>query len=394
MMGKERTSVTYSAGESTATAVEEREFLYRELPVALPTDEGGRFRAGDYDIPFRFMIPEGLPGTYKGRNVEILYTITAKIDVPLGFDIGDSREFGVTSGFPVFRSEPTNACSDSWDDPKSPGINFRLDRCEYGRGEVLSGRCAFRNPGSKNLRKFDFTLKWIEAAKAGDHKARAEVAEEIIHVPLRGRLLKGESPFSIPIPQDAPLTYKSPLSSVRCVLAAKLDVALGSDVEAQKTIIIASQGYGEGAVSYPRFGEKATAKGILEKPDESDLSDRGEYLAEAGRMSATRCPSCGNSLRARDANYCTHCGTRIRGESREVTPMARGVQVNTEKSEDSEVVGMEICTVCGYGLGQRDDVVWCRHCGKLAHREHLLQWIARNRSCPACGKSLNEEDYR
>jgi ribosomal protein L37E len=52
------------------------------------------------------------------------------------------------------------------------------------------------------------------------------------------------------------------------------------------------------------------------------------------------------------------------------------------------------CMVCGIALGRRDDVVWCRRCGRLAHRIHLMEWIATKKVCPACGARLDERYYR
>jgi ribosomal protein S14 len=51
------------------------------------------------------------------------------------------------------------------------------------------------------------------------------------------------------------------------------------------------------------------------------------------------------------------------------------------------------CMVCGAPLGRTEDVVWCRHCGRLAHRAHLMDWITTKKCCPACGARLDERYY-
>jgi DNA-directed RNA polymerase subunit RPC12/RpoP len=395
LIGKERTEVTYSAGESSNTAVEESEFLHREFPLHLPIDEKGKLTPGDYGIPFRFIIPQGLPATYRGRNAKILYAITARIDVPRGFDIKDSYQFVVTSGSQTFMPSPTYACSDSWNNPSDAGIDFTLERCVYGIGEALSGRCAFRNPHSKNIRKIVVALKWIETAKAQGHGAKTKVMGQINQLQVKSRAVKGESPFSIRIPRDAPQTYESSLSSVRCILTVNLDIALGYDIKADGTIRVIGSPEGRSIIpSYPEFRQSDIAKIPTEKPYQPDYSNRREYLAETRQRPTARCTNCGATPKTKDASYCPYCGSRMPIEPREIAPPTRGVHVEVRNSGSPKAQGTETCTVCGRVLNHRDDVVWCPYCGKLAHREHLLQWIASNRSCPACGNILGEKDYR
>jgi predicted RNA-binding Zn-ribbon protein involved in translation (DUF1610 family) len=74
--------------------------------------------------------------------------------------------------------------------------------------------------------------------------------------------------------------------------------------------------------------------------------------------------------------------------------MAAQPQMKIKKSLSPTEVGTEDCIVCRGELAQDDDVVWCPHCGKLAHREHMMEWIRDKGTCPACGKSLSEEYYK
>jgi ribosomal protein L37E len=51
------------------------------------------------------------------------------------------------------------------------------------------------------------------------------------------------------------------------------------------------------------------------------------------------------------------------------------------------------CMICGAALGRKEDVVWCRRCGRLAHRIHLLDWMTTKKYCPACGATLDDKYY-
>jgi hypothetical protein len=47
------------------------------------------------------------------------------------------------------------------------------------------------------------------------------------------------------------------------------------------------------------------------------------------------------------------------------------------------------CVACGKDIEIFDDVAGCPMCQAKAHREHLLEWIKVNHSCPVCKKTLN-----
>jgi hypothetical protein len=294
LVGKERTEVSYtttayvgkSAQSQNRTAVEESEFLRQEAPLPLPVGGKGKFAPGNYSIPFRFVLPQSLPMSYKSKHVKITYVITTKIDVPLGFDIKDSSEFDVMPVPKSILSSPVNVCSDSWNSPQSAGISLSLDRCEYKSGEAVTGSCSFKNPSSKNLRKIDVNLRWFETATAQGHKAATEVMKTAAKVPVGGRQAKGENKFSIQIPQEAPLTFDSALSNLRCMLGVSLDIAFGSDVAASEAIKIVGRVGDESVV--PSYAAVETAQ------------RRGVY-----------CHSCGAYLEAPDANYCPFCGAKV-----------------------------------------------------------------------------------
>ncbi len=310
LIGKERTEVTYTATayvgkgvqSRNLTAIEESEFLHQEAPLPLPVGGKEKFTPGNYSIPFRFFLRQSLPMTYKSKHVKITYVITTKIDVPLGFDIKDSSELYVIPSPKNVLSSPTNVCSDSWNNPQSAGISLALDRCEYKSGEVVSGSSSYKNPSSKDLRKIDATLRWVETATAQGHKAANEVMKTIAKVPVGGRLAKGEKNFSIQIPQEAPLTFESSLSNVKCILGVSLDIAFGSDVATSEAIKIVGRVGDESVV--PSYAADRMTEPVR-------IIDRQGNLMETGRRQGVYCHSCGAYLEAPGANYCPFCGAKV-----------------------------------------------------------------------------------
>jgi hypothetical protein len=311
LTGKERTEVIYTTMVSTGrgtqtqnrTAVQETEFLHQETPVPLPIGEKGKFVPGDYNTPFKFTLPPSLPMTYKSKHVKITYAITAKIDVPLGFDIKESSELYVLPSSRPVSPSPVSACSDSWNEPKSAGISLALDRCDYLSGETVTGNCSFKNPNTKNLRKIDVNLRWIETATAQGHTGANEIMKTNAKVPVGGRLAKGENRFSIEIPKEAPMTFETPHSNIRCTLGISLDIAFGGDVAAKQDVRIVGR-VGEERVVPPYAPETLTEPGRI--------TERQGAPSAAGQRRGVFCHSCGAYIGPAEANYCPFCGANIR----------------------------------------------------------------------------------
>jgi hypothetical protein len=125
---------------------------------------------------------------------------------------------------------------------------------------------------------------------------------------------KGESPFNIQIPQDAPLTYHGSLSALECILRVKLDAAMGSDVAAEKNLeIVENVADRKGFPFYPSDIQSDASESISERAYEPKYADRRGNLAGVGQRSAY-CPYCGGVLRTPDSRFCPHCGARMPAE--------------------------------------------------------------------------------
>jgi hypothetical protein len=73
--------------------------------------------------------------------------------------------------------------------------------------------------------------------------------------------------------------------------------------------------------------------------------------------------------------------------------LAAGEDARTEGELAAVTKQEDDCIVCSLRLTKDDNVVWCPHCGGLAHRNHMLDWVRAKGCCPACDQPLNEEYY-
>ena len=113
------------------------------------------------------------------------------------------------------------------------------------------------------------------------------------------------------------------------------------------------------------------------------------------------CDYCHAPVRTPNAKFCSNCGASLGYGSAQPASYGSGEPTTTDTQEEarrrerlaSVSKQEEDCIVCSLRLTRNDDVVWCPHCGGLAHRNHMLDWVRTKKCCPACDQPLNEEDY-
>lgn len=52
----------------------------------------------------------------------------------------------------------------------------------------------------------------------------------------------------------------------------------------------------------------------------------------------------------------------------------------------------ELCMVCMRSIKGEKVIGTCVYCGNKAHLDHLQEWINQKAICPACKKTLKQED--
>jgi hypothetical protein len=108
------------------------------------------------------------------------------------------------------------------------------------------------------------------------------------------------------------------------------------------------------------------------------------------------CKLCREPLRIRDARFCSHCGTDQR-LSTEAIQARRPLAAGGKTYSTIAVLGdepPEMCIVCKMAIGPREQVKWCPHCGRAAHRDELLEWLHVKGHCPACAEHINEKELQ
>lgn len=125
----------------------------------------------------------------------------------------------------------------------------------------------------------------------------------------------------------------------------------------------------------------------------------GAYNSRKLEITAMRptCPFCGKAVEKPSTKFCEKCGGRIARippdaaikqetvESPDVTIKRKTIEVLPDRET-------ETCMVCNLSLRTSDLPAWCPHCGNIAHREHLLEWVHVKNKCPKCGAHLNEQE--
>jgi predicted RNA-binding Zn-ribbon protein involved in translation (DUF1610 family) len=106
------------------------------------------------------------------------------------------------------------------------------------------------------------------------------------------------------------------------------------------------------------------------------------------------CVYCDYPIRISGSRFCPNCGASlitIRGDT-DITGIRN--KVATKVRPISVVKTLATCPVCKSDIRIGDPVVSCPHCGILAHRDHLLEYLHVNGNCPSCGKHLNEKEVK
>jgi hypothetical protein len=79
------------------------------------------------------------------------------------------------------------------------------------------------------------------------------------------------------------------------------------------------------------------------------------------------------------------------------TIQASPSEVDTQSqvvSEKGRTRSIGKCMVCNLDVYDGEDVRWCRFCGSLAHKVHLLEWVHVKGGCPICKNRLEIEDLK
>jgi len=154
-------------------------------------------------------------------------------------------------------------------------------------------------------------------------------------------------------------------------------------------------------------------------------SDTARNIASRLRPeSLAACPYCGTDVQFPGALFCMNCGASLQKESlelsqpterlpktarsstagRQPTPVQRPVIVIRERKagkrpratipakEEKVSVTDRKCIVCNLNFKLGDPILRCPHCGNIAHKVHLLEWLHVKDRCPVCSQRIDDKE--
>jgi hypothetical protein len=103
------------------------------------------------------------------------------------------------------------------------------------------------------------------------------------------------------------------------------------------------------------------------------------------------CPNCDAVTAIGEAGYCWNCGAQLGGEAR----VAAKTDAETSLmplSRNTAHIFEHVCMICAFAFRNEEPILSCPHCGALAHRIEMLEWLHVKGLCPACGRHLTSEE--
>ncbi|MFO7837222.1 MAG: hypothetical protein R6V83_11265 [Candidatus Thorarchaeota archaeon] len=171
--GDDKTSITVGSGKRHRTYLGYTKLVEHNLDIL----NIRRFRAGKTPMKFSFLLPRGLPPTYKGPGARIKYWIEAKAEVSWSLNPEAQKEFWVFS--PGARATTANhRASDEYEEQKP--LEIRIDETSTPlRMRYLSS--------SKYLvgLKLEVSERSLSIAKIGEHEIVPGEQRELLYTKKR-----------------------------------------------------------------------------------------------------------------------------------------------------------------------------------------------------------------
>ncbi|WXG46889.1 MAG: RING finger protein [Candidatus Atabeyarchaeum deiterrae] len=141
----------------------------------------------------------------------------------------------------------------------------------------------------------------------------------------------------------------------------------------------------------PLYSDRKGKDASKASPQQRSTGASRDMLSSQDKnVEGRRCIFCGAGIRQPDTKFCPSCGARLHLQPRVVASTQTEANPEAEKQVTGESRETHDCIVCNEELTEKNDVVWCPHCGQPAHRDHMVKWIREKGRCPNCGASLDE----
>jgi len=232
VLGRESTAIERGSGDNRRTYRSRADHVAWRLPLA----GEGTVAPGRHRLPFDFQVPANALPSYAGTHAKVEYSVTARLDVPWWPDavhqtplyVYFARESIRTFSRPVrFRSGGVG-----------PEIYVELDGDRFFARELLGCRITLLRTGDRRIRRVYVRLVGGEWARADNVEESGTRVISEIDIPMAAVRIGEPFTFELPIPAEAPSSYRGRYSYYTYVLRLGLDIAWASDLVAETPIVI------------------------------------------------------------------------------------------------------------------------------------------------------------
>ena len=235
ILGRESTQITRQQGKHSVTHRSQADLLGWRIAL----HDAGVVPPGIQRFPFQFQIPQGALPSHQGAHATIEYSLTARLDVPWWPDAVWRQPVFVYYARESVRTftEPVRFRSGS-PDAQGPQVYVELDGSKFFAREMIGCRITLLQLGEHRIRRVYVRLiggEWARAQRQQETTTRTVAA---LDIPMAQIGVGLPFMFEIPIPADAPSSYRGTYSYYSYVLQVGLDVAWASDLVAETPVVI------------------------------------------------------------------------------------------------------------------------------------------------------------
>ena len=232
--GGEKTSVTVNYGKQSVTYTQAAPWVDEPLevvPQGLAATMGFG-RPGDEPLPpgeylhrFEFQIPENAIPSWSGPSAKVRCLVKVRIVIERGLDAVQEAEVRVLP-------KQKHAERTPWTFGPLIGLQVSLESRELSAGDIIVGRIAMMGTEGKRIRGIRVRLfeeEWA-IAKGVQARHRKTLAETDVSVLAQD---SNAIPFQLTVPSDTRPSIVGAISSLRHLVQAHADIALGRDTVAE-----------------------------------------------------------------------------------------------------------------------------------------------------------------
>lgn len=232
IIGRESTAITRGSGKDQRTYRERADHVAWRIPLQAP----GRVPPGRYRFPFQFQIPVYALPSYHGSHANVVYTLTARLDVPWWPDavwtatiyvFFDRRSVRTFADPARFRSGGPG-----------PEIYVELDGTRFFARELVGCRITLLRLGDARVRRVYVRLIGGEWATAQGRTETTRTTVVELEIPMSAIRVGEPFTFEVPIPAEVQSSYRGTYSYFGYILQIGLDIAWATDLVAETPLVI------------------------------------------------------------------------------------------------------------------------------------------------------------